>query len=144
MKAHPTTSSLHRFLLFSFVEASALRLNAVTSFSRTLFQSFFNAPPLIHRQRQDVAHTHAVNDHSCHAFFTYCKCLEVHGEAVGIETTSTFHTTQTSSPLCMVLMNKSAHTHTQTSNSMFLNVSNTLLHRNIIQKRMMFKDLPII
>ncbi len=63
----------------------------------TLFHSFFNSLSLFQRQRQDVAHTHVVNNHSCHAFFTYCKCLEVHGETTGIKERSIIHTHRASS-----------------------------------------------
>ncbi len=77
----------------------------------TLFHSFFNSLSLFQRQRQDVAHTHVVNNHSCHAFFTYCKCLEVHGETTGIKERSIIYTHTERVPLdciCVVHMNKLA------------------------------------
>lgn len=60
------------------------------------------------KQIQDVVHTHVVHSHSCHAFFTYCKYLNVHGETAGtaerptirdpIHTNSHTHTANTPTP----------------------------------------------
>lgn len=82
------------YLLYSFLQDSypvpTLWLPSLpisVSFSPFLFSFLL----CLLKQSQDVAHTHVVHSHSCHAFFTYCKCLNVHGETAGTAERPTTH-----------------------------------------------------